>query len=120
LRNQLKNTSQHVEREEKQSDGSVKVTKKPNPAYESLQKEIRKQESRLSKIKDLSWKVYNKKSEIARDADYVKSAASEVQAAASKMKTSFNDMTQKTQQAKYALENTLETISNYVRVDIKH
>ena len=120
LRNQLKNTSQHVEREEKQSDGSVKVTKKPNPAYESLQKEIRKQESRLSKIKDLSWKVYNKKSEIARDADYVKSAVSEVQAAASKMKTSFNDMTQKTQQAKYALENTLETISNYVRVDIKH
>lgn len=119
LRNRLKNTSQYTEREEKQSDGSAKVTKKPNPEYQNLQKEIRGEESRLSKIKDLSWKVYNKKSEIARDADYVKSAVSEVQAVASKMKTAFDDMTRKTQQAKYALENTLETISNYTGVDIK-
>lgn len=119
LHNQLTNTSPHVEHEEKQSDGSVKVTKKTNPEYESLRMELQKQESKLSKIKDLSWKVYNKKSEIARDADYVKSAVSEVQSIASKMKTSFNDMTQKTQRAKYALENTLETISHYVRVDIK-
>jgi chromosome segregation ATPase len=115
LRKRLSNTPKTIE--VTKEDGGV--SQKPNPEYAQLEREIKKQQSRLSEIKALSWTVYNKKSEIAREARYVAGTIGELNSGARNVKMELTDLERKASSALNALSRTKTAISEYTNIRIR-
>ena len=95
LEEQLSSTPKEIEIEKKNSDGSVSTETKPNPEYARIQKELKEAKTKLSKIKDLSWKVYNKKSELDRLTSQAYEYTSKIESQSKNVNSSFNELQSK-------------------------
>lgn len=115
LRAQLQSTPKEIEIKKTGQDGKVTVTKKPNPEYSRLVQEIKKQESRLARAKEVAWKVYNKVSEYRRNSEYLFSRSAELAKSAEEIRYSMQGIEQKTVSARNSLEATVDAINEYTK-----
>ncbi len=115
LKAQLQSTPKEISQEKTGEDGKKTTVKKPNPEYNRLIQEIKKQESRLSRAKDASWRIYNKESEFRRNSEYLFSTVAELEQGAKSIKDALQSLEQKTVSARYSLDNTVQAICEYVR-----
>ena len=118
LRNRLRNTPKKLEQTVTAKDGSKKVVSKPNPEYAAIESQIHKENARLSQIKELSWAVYNKKSEIRREAEYVAGAVNSIRNSESQISSSVNHLINISHNADRSLERTEEAVEQYISTTI--
>jgi len=116
LKRQLASTPKTIEKTVTNSDGSTKTVKEPNPEYQRITAELQHEQSRLSKIKELSWKVYNKKSELQRQTQYLQSLLGTMEAAAKKVIAALGSLSRKAERAARCLDQTEEAVREYVSV----
>ena len=96
----------------KGSDGTVKKT--PNPTYKELETQLQKQNSRLSSVKELSWKVYNEVSHARRVASELASSAAALKQILPELQRDTRAVVMKTEVALHSLENNLRAIQQYL------
>ena len=116
LSTQLSNTPKEIEVEKKNSDGTVSVSKKPNPDYARIEKELKEAKTKLSQIKDLSWKVYNKVSELSREVTSAYQYYNVIQNKQKDVTNSFNELRNKTNSALSSIKYAERAIQDYLNV----
>ena len=114
LKNNLQHTPKELEKQSAGKNGEVKIQRVPNPEYKELGMQIQKESSRLSELKDLSWKVYNAVSYSHRTASELASSANELKNMIPDLEYSARDVVSKTEKAQYALNKTIQTINQYL------
>lgn len=118
LEEQLSSTPKEIEIEKKNSDGSVSTETKPNPEYARIQKELKEAKAKLSKIKDLSWKVYNKKSELDRLTSQAYEYTSKIESQSKNVNSSFNELQSKANIAESSISRTCDAVEKYISVNL--
>ena len=116
LSTQLSNTPKEIEVEKKNSDGTVSVSKKPNPDYARIEREIKEAKTKLSQVKDLSWKVYNKVSELSREVTSAYQYYNVIQNKQKDVTNSFNELRNKTNSALSSIKYAERAIQDYLNV----
>lgn len=119
LREQLANTPKEIETVKTDDEGNETVERKPNPEYAQIEKEIKEQERRLSQVKEVSWAVYNKKSELRRQTEYLYTKLSELKKAIESINDALSIIEQKTTVARNSIEGTVEAIRSYCNVRLR-
>lgn len=119
LKTVLSRTPKDLEYEEKNSEGDVVVKKKPNPEYYQLQKEISKSESKLSKVKDLSFDVYNDVSYFERRVSDLSLYINEIEENYKKLIDKMNSLFYNAERAIKSLDNIIYIIEKYISYNIK-
>lgn len=119
LKTQLSSIPKELEKEYTDDKGNIKVKKTPNPEYRALESQIKKESSRLSAVKELSWKVYNEVSHSRRVADELVSSASELKNIIPELQSNARGVVSKAEGALYSLENNIRAINNYLSFDFR-
>lgn len=119
LKTQLTQTPKELEEKHIDKDGKETVKKKPNPEYKALEAQFQKESSRLSSVKELSWKVYNEVSHSRRVAGEVSSATNEIKNIIPEVQSHSREMLTKSTNAEYSLERTIRTIKNYINFNFR-
>jgi len=119
LKTQLANTPKELEKEYTDDEGNVKVKKTPNPEYKALESQIQKESSRLSVVKELSWKVYNEVSHSHRIASELASSANELKNIIPELQRNSRDVVSKTEGALCSLDNNIRAINNYLSFNFR-
>lgn len=116
IKNQLAHTPKQIEKRSTDKNGKEVVKKEPNPEYTRLQNELKKQSSRLCSIKDLSWEVYNKCSELKREAAFVATKLGEIKDYQQRANGKLNDIERLAASAAGCLDSTVSAINAYLSI----
>ena len=116
IKNQLAHTPKHIEKRSTDKNGKEVVKKEPNPEYARLQSELKAQSARLCHIKDLSWEVYNKCSELRREASYVAMKLGEIRDYNQRASDKLNQIERLAASAARSLDVTVSAIQEYTSI----
>lgn len=119
IRSELSRTPPEIEYEEKNSEGETVVKKKSNPEYYQLQKEISINESRLYKVKSLSFDVYNDVSYFERRANDLSTYINEIEESYRKLKDKINQISYNAERAIKSLDDVIYIIEKYISYSMK-
>ena len=114
LQAELSRTPRELIEEYIDKDGNQKFKKRPNPEYNAILTFIANENSRLSALKDLSYKVYDDLSYASRVAREMYASVSEIKNAIPEIERYSREITNKAADASYALSRDLEALERYV------
>ena len=113
MRAELSSIPKTVKETVKDGKGNEKVREKSNPMHEQAQARLKKENSLLYELGELSYKIYDKKHYIGTLADRVKSDAAELDKLRAEFKRSASRMIAKSDAAYRSLERCLRIIYEY-------
>lgn len=109
-------TPKEIEVTKTDSEGNQTTVTQHNPAYDVAQRNLREANTRLNRIKDLSYKVYNKRDELKNSLDQALIKQREIEVRTSELDCIFNEIMNKNRTASSSIGNTISAIEDYLSV----